>query len=84
MYAGITEMEWRARSPDLNCIENAWGELTRRLNEGGRQFDTVEVLHEALFYEWNKLDMHYIRTLIRSMPCRADQCHKRRGGLTDY
>ena len=24
MEAEITAMEWPARSPDLNCIENAW------------------------------------------------------------
>ena len=84
MEAKITTMEWPARSPDLNCIENAWGELARRLYAGARQFDTVDDLQEALFYEWEKLDLSYIQTLIKSMPCRADQCHERRGRHTDY
>ena len=51
MDAGITEMEWSARSPDLNCIDNAWEELTNRPYEGGSQFDAVKDLHEALLYE---------------------------------
>ena len=84
MEAEITTIEWPARSPDLNCIENAWGELDRRLYAGARQFDTVDDLQEALFYEWEKLDLSYIQTLIKSMPCRAVQCYKRRGRYTDY
>ena len=52
---GITDMPWPEKSPDTNCIENAWGELCRGLYRGGRQFDSVEDLHEALFYEWDKL-----------------------------
>ena len=48
MDAAITEMEWPAHSSDLNCIDNACGDLTNRLYEGGRQFDAVKDLHEAL------------------------------------
>ena len=48
MEMEVTDLGWPAKSPDLNCIENAWGELTRRLYNGRRQFDTVEDLPEAL------------------------------------
>ena len=54
---GILDMEWPPRSLDINCIENAWGELSRRLGEGARQFETVEDLREALYYEWDKIDL---------------------------
>ena len=39
----------------MNCIENAWGELRRCLYEGARQFETLEDLREALYYEWDKI-----------------------------
>ena len=70
MKESITDLGWPPKSPDLNLIENAWGELTRRLYARGRQFNTTEDLYEALFYEWEKLDIDYIRKLIRSFPRR--------------
>ena len=45
-------MNFPFKSLDLNCIENCKGEISRRLYDGGRQFDTVEDLLEALHYEW--------------------------------
>lgn len=49
---GLTEMDWMARSSDMNCTENCQGRLSRALYDGGRQFDTVDDLREALVYEW--------------------------------
>ena len=80
----ITDLPWLAKSPDMNCIQNAWGELSRRLYEGRRQFDTVEDLREALFYEWDKLCLVYIRKLISSMPDRIDTLRRKIGGVTKY
>ena len=31
MDSEITNMEWPAKSPDLNCIENQWGTLSQCL-----------------------------------------------------
>ena len=77
-------MDWPARSPDMNCIENAWGALVRAVYNGGRQFDTVDDLVEALLYEWEHLDMDYIRSLISSMPRRVWQLYQKRGNETKY
>ncbi|KAG3095181.1 hypothetical protein PI125_g16317 [Phytophthora idaei] len=33
-------MEWPAKSPDLNPIENMWGVLARAVYANGRQFET--------------------------------------------
>ena len=81
---GITDLPWPAKSPDKNWIENVWGELSRRLYDGGRQFDTVEDLHEALFYDWDKLDLVYIRKLTSSMPDSIDTLRRKRGGVPKY
>ena len=84
MMAGITDMVWPAKSPDLNCIENMWGEMARRVYHGGRQFESEEDLLEAIYYEWNNIGLDYVRDLIRSMPNRADECLKKRGRITNY
>ncbi len=84
MDAQITDMKWPAHSPNFNCIQNLWGELSRRLYHGRRQFSSVEDLKEALWYEWDNIDVTYGRKLINSMPFRAEHCHTRRGSLTQY
>ena len=84
MESGTTDMVWPPRSPDLNCIENAWGELVCALYRNGRQFDSEEDLCEALFYEWDNLQLSYIRKLITSMPNRAHECLVRKGRTTSY
>ncbi len=84
MEMEVTDLGWPAKSPELNCIENAWGELTRRLYDGGRQFDTVEDLSEALNYEWEKFPMQYVRKLIESMPNRVRECQVKGRRITSY
>ena len=84
MDESITDLGWPPKSSDLNVIENAWGEFTRRLHARGRQLDTTEDLREALLYEWEKLDIDYIRKLIRSFPRRLVECFNARGGHTRY
>ena len=81
---GILDMEWPPRSPDMNCTENAWGELSRRLYEAARQFETVEDLREVLYYEWDKIDLDYIKSLISSMPERVDELRRNSGPPTHY
>ncbi len=80
----IIDMAWPPRSPDLNCIENAWGELSRSLYAGSRQLDSVEDHREALSYEWDKLELGYVRNLILSVPDRVEACRTSRGRATKY
>ncbi len=81
---GITDMPWPPKSPDMNCIEHAWGEFSRRLYARGRHFDSVKDLYETLFYEWDKLEMSYIRDLVMFMPNRVDTLKRNRGRVTHY
>lgn len=73
---GIKDIARPTKSPDMNCIENACGEICRNLNDGGRQFDTTENLKEALSYKWDILDMIYIRGLIRAIPGLVDELRR--------
>ena len=81
---GITDIPWPPRSSDMNCIEYSWGELSRRQYARGRQFDSVEDSCEALFYEWDKLEMSYIRDLVMSMPNRVDTLRRNHGRVPHY
>ena len=81
---GITDIPWPPRSPNMNCIEHAWREISRRLYGRGLQFDSVEDSCEELFYEWDKLEMSYIRNLVRSMPNRVDMLRRNHGRVRHY
>lgn len=48
MDSGLTYLDWQARSPDLNPIENLWGVLPRNANEGMQPFDYVDNLRDAI------------------------------------
>ena len=81
---GIDVLQWTSRLPDLNVIENAWGHVVQKLYAEGGQFDTVEDLKGVLFYEWQKINLEYRQSLIRSMPDRVRSCQNKRGGETEY
>ena len=52
---GIRIMEWPPYSPDLNCMENAWGWMAQSVYSNGRQFNSVDELREAIFKAWDDM-----------------------------
>ena len=79
---GIQVMNWPPCSPDLNPIENYWGELKRQLDReqihGFQQlFDTADQLFQGMRSE-------FINNLIESMPRRMAAVIKNRGGHTKF
>lgn len=80
----VTVMDWPARSPDLNPIENVWGWLVRRVYAEGRQYNNVDELKSAIRREWKELDTEYLKKLILSMKRRCLQVCKRNGRKIDY
>jgi transposase len=81
---GINTLNWPARSPDLNPIENVWDMLGRRVRGHPNRPNNLEELGELLVEIWNGLDQDDIRTLILSMNRRCEAVIRSRGGNTRY
>lgn len=41
-------LQWPPYSPDLNIVENVWGWLSRKVYEGGKQYDNKNNLIDAI------------------------------------
>ncbi|GFW76620.1 transposable element Tc1 transposase [Trichonephila clavipes] len=67
-------MDWPARSPDLDPIENVWDFLGRRLAARTLPPVTIRELRLALQDEWAALPQQLIETLILSMGRRCEIC----------
>lgn len=80
----ISLLEWPARSPDLNPIENLWGILARLVYKGGRQFRTVRDLEVAVREAWRSIPPKTLENLVNSMPSRIFETIKRNGKQTKY
>jgi len=80
----INVLDWPARSPDLNPIENLWGIIVRRIYAENRQFQTVDALKSAIQAAWTSIDRQMIQNLVNSMQNRIFQVINRSGKCTDY
>lgn len=78
----ITLLEWPSQSPDLNPIENLWGELKRRVGKVGIQ--NKDQLWEIVQKTWYEIPVETCRKLISSMPQRLQKVVQNKGGYTGY
>ena len=62
-------IQWLAQLPDLNPIENVWGELSRQVSRE-RPANKNELLR-CLFHCCGNLTTNYIQSLYRSLPRRV-------------
>jgi hypothetical protein len=77
-------LDWPARSPDLNPVENIWGILVRRIYAEGKQYASVEELKAAILEAWENIEKSVLQNLVNSMPNRIFQVINRGGKVTDY
>lgn len=80
----VNVLEWPACSPDINCIENLWGHLSRTVYGDGKQYDNVYELKRAIQAAWDQVEPNYTRKLVDSMPERVYEVIKNAGGSTHY
>ncbi|GMF33786.1 unnamed protein product [Phytophthora fragariaefolia] len=67
---GIKKLKWPAKSPDLNPIENVWGQLAWSVYQGGRQFNSKDELKDQIVRSWTQINQGYLRDLVNTMPTR--------------
>ncbi|GFW94183.1 transposable element Tc1 transposase [Trichonephila clavipes] len=81
---GIQRLVWRARSPDLNPIENVWDALGRQV--AGRNYPPTnkKTLIRALTEEWDKLPQQLLDNVVQSMVRRVECCITLHGGHIPY
>jgi predicted transcriptional regulator len=77
-------LQWPARSPDLNIIENVWSMLSRMVYEGNKQYDNIQELKKAITRAWDNLPQEKIQKLFESIPSRLYKCLSRTGDVAAY
>lgn len=79
----IDVLNWPALSPDLNPIENVWGIMCRIVYDGGRQYNTVAELKNAVRRAWDSISDDQLIKLVRSMPKRCNDVLENHGNKID-
>ncbi|KAG3113832.1 hypothetical protein PI125_g6969 [Phytophthora idaei] len=81
---GIKLLDWPARSPDLNPIENVWAMMARIVYHNGKLYDSVAEMRAAIIAAWEALDASYLGKLVDSMPKRCIEVIAKQGNKTHY
>ena len=69
----VTLLDWPAKAPDLNPIENLWGFLSRHVYIQGRQFETKESLICCIKYNVGMI-FHSLRPTNRGVITKFVEC----------
>ncbi|CAK9832681.1 Transposable element Tc3 transposase [Anthophora retusa] len=80
----IPLLDWPARSPDINPIENLWGILVRRIFSDNRTYSNVNELKHAIVETWNNIEENIVKNLISSMPNRIFDIIRGGGNTINY
>jgi transposase len=78
----IKKLAWPANSPDLNCIENLWSWLDKKLQLF--QIGNVENLRSVVSEILNNVPTELTQALVDSMPKRIHECLEAKGSMTHY
>lgn len=78
----IKTLEWPARSPDLNIIEDCWNKI--EFDMRGRVFDSQDDLWNEVNNRWRQLSLEFLTHLYTSLPNRMLEVIKAQGGVTRY
>lgn len=77
-------MQWPPCSPDINCIENFWAALKRRVYANGRQYQSKNALWIALQKAAKEFSSKEIEGFTSSMDSRLVSIIEKKGGYIGY
>ena len=80
----IKTMEWPAKSPDLNIIENVWFKMKIELQKISETVDSRDQLYDKIFQIWTNISVDYIINLYSSIPKRIRKVQTARVYITKY
>ena len=80
----IHVMDWPAKSPDVNLIENVWGILAWMVYAHQRQFQNLIELRKSVLEAWDEISPAELENLVGSMQRRFLDCCFAKGGPTKY
>jgi hypothetical protein len=78
----VNLLDWPARSPDLNIIENVWNLLKHAVFRQNPQ--NLSHLKALIVQEWDKIDQSTIQKLFDSVPRRLCAVESVGGDMTKY
>ena len=70
--------------PDLNIIENVGWLLSRKVYEGGRQFENTATLIEVIKKSWATISISVLENYYNSLKNRIFDVIVNKGGSTKY
>lgn len=82
--AKFTVLDWPSQSPDLNPIENLWGQIKQQLRKLPVGPKSLDGIYAFVKREWESLERDYLLTLVHSMPSRIEAVIKNKGYATKY
>ena len=80
----ISLLEWPARLPDLNPLENLWVLLVRRFYADTKHYSTEYELKGAIKKAWDDTDPLILSKRFPSMPRRCEGVMRANGAKTKY
>ena len=80
----ITTLNWPARSPDLNIVENVWATMSKDVCSHGKQFNSIVELQTSVIQSWDNINQDYVRNMYKSMYKRLLYVINRKGDMTKY
>lgn len=80
----IHVLPWPSKSPDLNPIENVWGEMTKFMYKYDFRPRNQEELRERINDAWDTITEEYTSNLILSMPRRLQDVIDKNGDMSKY
>lgn len=78
----IKVMEWPAQSPDLNPVENLWGDIRNAVSEAKPR--NAEELWKVVKSSWAGITVYRCQKLVDSMQHRCEAVLKNSGYTTKY